>query len=124
MSRLTAIIVAAGIAMLAGLFLLLRPSGEVEPSPVGATREFALQVRDGRLATGPALLQVRQGDAVRLSVTSNRDDELHLHGYDLELALRSDQTAVLEFAADRSGHFDLELHEAHAELGALEVLPR
>lgn len=115
---------AVGAAMLAGLFLRLRPDPIAEPAPAGGVNAFAFVVRDGRLASGPALLRVRQGEAVRLSVTSNRADELHLHGYDLQTVLSPDQAAVLEFTAHRSGHFEFELHEANVELGALDVLPQ
>jgi hypothetical protein len=114
----------SGVAVLASLFLLLRPGAGIDRSPTNRAQSFVLAVRDGRLASGPALLQVRQGEPVRLTVTSNRADELHLHGYDLHLLLRPDQPAVLEFPATSAGHFAFELHQADVELGALEVMPQ
>jgi hypothetical protein len=67
---------------------------------------------------------VRQGERVRLTIESNANDELHLHGYDLKLSIKAGEPATLEFAASRSGRFGLELHKRHAELGALEVYPQ
>lgn len=130
--------VLAALAMLVGLFLWLRPApaplqaveGAPGTSPAPPAPEqahpvgFDLVVKDGKLVSGPATLAVAQGDAVRLRVQSDRDDELHLHGYDLELPLKAHDTGQLDFTADRSGRFDIELHHAGTGIGALEVEPR
>ena len=58
-----------------------------------------------------------------LELESDTADELHLHGYDLHLAARSGETAVLGFVAKRTGRFGFELHRGRQELGALEVYP-
>lgn len=131
-----------GIALLAGLFWWMRPTPvpfvpapttpptaapAVSAPPVPAAppvQSFELEVRDGRLLRGPAVLTVAQGSEVVLKITSDRKDELHLHGYDLTLALAVGTPAELRFTADRSGRFEYELHHAHLDLGALEVYPR
>ena len=41
-----------------------------------------------------------------------------------ELRIRAGEPATLEFAATRTGRFELELHKRHTELGALEVYPQ
>jgi hypothetical protein len=81
-------------------------------------------VRDGKRISGPAVFQVRQGEQVTLRIESNANDELHVHGYDLKLKLKGGEPATLEFAAARSGRFELELHKRHTQLGALEVYPQ
>jgi len=94
------------------------------PVPVApAGKAFELVVRDGKPVGGPATLQVRQGEPVTLRIESNADDELHLHGYDLKVRIKAGEPATLEFAATRTGRFELELHKRHAQLGALEVYP-
>lgn len=98
------------------------PSGA--PAPIPQEKAFAFVVRDGKLVSGPAALQVQQGERVRLSIESNADDELHLHGYDLKLSIKAGEPATLDFAASRSGRFGLELHKRHSGLGALEVYPQ
>jgi len=35
-----------------------------------------------------------------------------------------EEVVTLDFTANRTGRFGLELHRAHAELGALEVYPQ
>lgn len=124
----TTIFPVLGVLILAGLFLLFRPTAPpATPSvPVAAPalRLFELRVQQGRLISGPALIQVEQGEPVTLEITSDHADELHLHGYDLQLALPAGQPARLSFTAERSGRFEYELHHAHRELGVLEVRPR
>jgi hypothetical protein len=61
---------------------------------------------------------------VTLNIRSDRRDELHLHGYDLHAQLVPGQIESLQFTADRTGRFGIELHRAHSELGALEVYPQ
>ena len=85
---------------------------------------FELVIKGGKLAQGPAVLQVHQGEQVSLSIKSDSSDELHLHGYDLHVRIKPDETVSLRFTADRTGRFGLELHKAHSELGALEVYPQ
>lgn len=128
---------AAGVVVLASLFFLFKPRDEVpvetraaEPETVAAVaappqaRVFDLVVEQGRLVSGPAVVMLRQGDEIVLRVRSDRDDELHLHGYDLHLPLKAGVPADLHFTADKSGRFEYELHRAHVELGALEVQPQ
>jgi hypothetical protein len=91
---------------------------------VVAETAFEFVVRDGKRVSGPEAFRVRQGERVTLRIDSNANDELHLHGYDLKLAIRGGEPATLQFAASRSGRFGIELHKHHSELGALEVYPQ
>jgi hypothetical protein len=124
-------IVLAVLAVLvcAGLWVVFRPSppapaaaAAVAPEVTAKTFEFVL--RDGKRVSGTESLRVRQGEQVTLRIESNASDELHLHGYDLKLAIRAGEPATLQFAATRSGRFGIELHKHHSELGALEVYPQ
>ncbi len=130
-----------GLALLAGLFLWLRPAPVAAPAPTvlaavptaptapvlpaaPAPQVYSLMVSKGRRVSGPELIQVHAGDAVTLEVISDQPDELHLHGYDLRLKLLPGEPGRLSFTASHSGRFDYELHHAQLELGALEVLPQ
>jgi FtsP/CotA-like multicopper oxidase with cupredoxin domain len=128
------IFLAAGAVVLAGLFVMFRPApppaapGEAAAPgvPPAAPLPMAIQlvVKDGRLASGPAVTQVAQGQQVVIDVVADQADELHLHGYDLKVDLVPGVPASLRFVADKTGRFDYELHRAHAEIGAIEVQPR
>jgi hypothetical protein len=120
------------VLVLAALWLAFRPYAAVEEAaqPVVAAampqkeKIFELLVKDGKLASGPAKMEVRMGEQVTLRIQSNTNDELHVHGYDLKLPIKAGHTATLQFAATRSGRFELELHKRHTRLGALEVYPQ
>jgi FtsP/CotA-like multicopper oxidase with cupredoxin domain len=101
-------------------------ASDADPAPVPAedAATVELKVHHGRLVAGPAVIKLKQGDRVTLRVTSDSNDELHVHGYDLHLNLIAGQPAELSFKADHSGRFEYELHHAHSDLGAFEVYPR
>jgi hypothetical protein len=98
--------------------------GQAAQSPSTRNDVFELVIKGGKVISGPAVLQVHEGEQVTLHIRSDRSDELHLHGYDLHAQIRPQQTASLQFTANRTGRFGLELHEARTELGALEVYPQ
>ena len=58
---------------------------------------------------------------VRLQVTADRADEVHLHGYDRKVDIEPGTQAVLEFQADTPGVFEVELEEAALKLVELQV---
>ena len=99
-------------------------AADTAPVPAEQWITVELTVHRGRLVAGPAVTKIKQGDHVTLRVTSDSNDELHLHGYDLHLNLIAGQPAQLSFTADHSGRFEYELHHAHSDLGAFEVYPR
>ncbi|WP_373082245.1 hypothetical protein [Zhongshania sp.] len=123
---------------LTALFLLLKPTAEppkvqatvsqsdtvnAESTSVPSPRTIELSIKDGALISGPQRIQVLQGEEIKLNFVSNHADELHLHGYDLTLKLKAKETATLAFTAKHSGRFGIELHHAHGEIAALEVMP-
>jgi hypothetical protein len=74
----------------------------------------------------PAALSVCRGQEVTLTLHSETDGEFHLHGYDEQLpetSLTTDETVTLEFTADVSGQFIMELHTGadETEIGVLTV---
>lgn len=95
-----------------------------QPEPAVTPPVFELVVQDGSLVSGPKVLRVAQGDQLTIRVTADAAEEFHLHGYDLKLDLEPGVPAELNLTAEHSGRFEYELHRAHLELGALEVMPR
>ena len=120
---------AAALLLVVALWYVFSPQASERPVPVASNPSqakdvFDLEIKDGRLASGKSVIQVHRGEQVVLRIRSNTTDELHLHGYDLHARITPQETAVLEFSANRTGRFTLELHQAQTELGALEVYPR
>ncbi|WNI25625.1 hypothetical protein [Streptomyces sp. ITFR-16] len=85
----------------------------------GTTVEIA--VRDGKVSPAPGRTEVDRGSTVRLLVRSDRDDTLHVHGYDKEAHLPAGRTVTLTFTADRTGLFEVETHGSDLLLTQLVV---
>jgi plastocyanin len=100
------------------------PAATAQPAPADNGKVVELKVQHGRLVFGPELIKLTEGDKITLRVTSDTDDEMHLHGYNLHLNLTAGQTGELSLTANRSGRFEYELHHAHTALGVIEVYPR
>ena len=65
-------------------------------------------------------IETKKGDTVRIVVTSDARDELHLHGYDIERVAAPGKPARFRFKANTEGVFELESHTAeHAGLEPL-----
>ena len=112
---------AVAVALLAGLWWGLKPASNAPTEP--QTRHYRLAFIAGQYQ-GPEILTAYQGDTLQLDVLSDRDDAMHVHGYEKHLVLPAGATAVLRFTADTSGRFMLELHGTDLQFGALEVYPR
>lgn len=94
-----------------------------QASPAPVTTGIHITVSDGWLSAGPDVVRVKQGEQVVLTFTSDKADELHLHGYDITVPLKPNTPATLSFTAKHAGRFGYELHHAHREIGAIEVHP-
>lgn len=94
-------------------------AGQVAEAPDGT--RFEVQVAGGRVTGDTGRLPVALGEQVTVTVTGDRPDELHLHGYDVTAELVPGTPAELTFDATVPGVFELELHEAGTVLLTLQV---
>lgn len=60
---------------------------------------------------------------MRFSVTSDRADEIHVHGYDLKRDIPAGGTVRFDFPARIDGLFVVELEHENQPIGALKVEP-
>ena len=102
------------------------PSGSAsetnsEPTPTQKTVQITVSVRDGKVTPKPRRVSIPLGDQVRLQVTSDVDDELHVHGFDVEEPLEAGRTTTVELTADQQGVFEVETHETELQLVQLAV---
>ena len=133
MRKSALLFVVFSVAVLAGLFVFMKPQVPVPAAPattipaipnVPQPVAFEFVVKNGERTAGPVAMRVPEGEDVEIKVTSDRADEVHLHGYDLHTELKANAPAALYFKATHTGRFDLELHKANQQLGTLEVMPR
>lgn len=80
-------------------------------------------VVDGAPNGGIVRATVDQGDRVRLVVTSDVADEIHLHGYDVSRDVAAGGTVTLAFRASIPGRFEAELEERGVQIADITVEP-
>jgi FtsP/CotA-like multicopper oxidase with cupredoxin domain len=87
---------------------------ETEPQPEEPAEPpvARISVKGGAIAGDVKSIEVAKGDTVRIVVSSDVEDEIHLHGYDIEKEAAPGKPARFEFKADVEGAFELESHVA------------
>jgi hypothetical protein len=98
------------------------PAGPSGPPPV-ETQDKIISVRisDGRVEGVAARVEVDRGTQVRIEVTSDQRDELHVHGYEKIAPLAPGATAAVALVADVPGVFEVETHDSGLLLFQLVV---
>ena len=94
-----------------GLLVLLL-AGSLFFAPVWAAeaKHFDLVIVERAVASGAEGLRVNEGDQVELVWRSDEDVTLHLHGYDIKLAVTAGEPAVMQVDAQVSGRFPISSH--------------
>jgi hypothetical protein len=100
------------------------PSAAAQPpdqSPPPAEQTISARISEGKVEGVPARVEVDRGTRVRLEVTSDRGDELHVHGYDKTVPLAAGRPTDMAFVADLPGVFEVETHDSGLLLFQLVV---
>jgi hypothetical protein len=84
------------------------PTASASPS----VQVIEVHIVDGEVHTDADRVEVASGAAVRLVVTSDVDDELHVHGADETAPVVADVPTTLEFAISEPGVFEVETHDS------------
>ena len=144
--RLTFLGIAAVIAVVAVVVLLVAGGGSDDeqeaaatptPTPTatatpGATEtETPTPTPTATPKPKPALLQpgkvteleFKEGQTVRFRVTADEDEEIHVHGYDIEEEVPAGETINVAFPASITGIFEIEFHHSGEQIGSLRVDP-
>jgi heme/copper-type cytochrome/quinol oxidase subunit 2 len=95
-------------------------------SPAGAgasakATDIVVSVKDGKVSPKTHRVKVAAGSSVRILVSSDVDDEVHVHGYDIEREISAGQSVTIDFTADQTGVFEVETHESGLLLLQLQV---
>jgi FtsP/CotA-like multicopper oxidase with cupredoxin domain len=149
MSRSTRLgLLAVALVILVVAFLALRPSADDPettadaptatptladtPTPAPGATETPTPtptpkptVDPGPLLTGAKVVKIRvdKGDTVRFRVRSPKDEEVHIHGYDIKKDVKAGQTAKVSFKATIDGIFEIEFEDAAKQIAELRVDP-
>jgi plastocyanin len=80
--------------------------------PAPAADSFKVQIKDEKPVGGAQNFKVKKGDNVKIVVSSDTHDVIHLHGYDIEKDVEAGKPATFKFTADIEGIFEIESHVA------------
>ncbi len=83
----------------------------------------AIVVKNGKPVGGVTRLSFDAGDRIRFVVRANTDDEVHVHGYDVEKEVGPGRVAKFDFPATIEGVFEAELHGSGEEVAELQIEP-
>ncbi|MGC5288609.1 hypothetical protein [Micromonospora sp. DT231] len=97
------------------------PTASPTPSAPAADREIVVTIAKRRISPPTGRVTVAKGQLVRITVTSDVSDELHVHGYDRGARLPAGTPGSVEFRADKTGLFEVETHETELVLFQLVV---
>jgi hypothetical protein len=83
--------------------------------------EIVVSVTNGKVRPATHRVKVTKDTHIRLLVTSDKADEVHVHGYNIERPLPAGKQTTIEFVANQVGLFEIETHVSGLQLVQLEV---
>jgi heme/copper-type cytochrome/quinol oxidase subunit 2 len=130
------------IVALVALFFIFRPGDDDEtstgPTTTAVTEptttetattaapeatRLVVTIRGGEPVDGIVRAEARKGDPVVVIVRSDVADEVHVHGYDLMADVAPGKPVRIEFTANLTGRFEIELEGRGKQIAQLTVLP-
>lgn len=86
------------------------------------TTVVRVSIRGKDVSPAPGDVNVPLGSTLRLIVTSDHDDQLHAHGFDVEVTLTAGRPTTLDLRATTPGTYEIETH--HPPLTLMHVVVR
>jgi len=90
-------------------------------APDAAQQTINVTVAGGKVSGPSERIEVAKGTRLRITVTSDVADEVHVHVYDLRQAVSANASAAVEFVADKPGVIEVELEKAKLVLARLQI---
>ena len=90
-----------------------RPSAATrKPSSPAADTTIAVVIADGKVSPNAGNVRVKEGQTVQVTITSDVDESIHVHGYDQTAEASPGKPGAVTFTADVKGVFEIETHES------------
>jgi hypothetical protein len=118
-SQRLALLVGAAVVLVIGF--VIANSGGTTKSSAPTTRHFHVTVAGGKPVGGIAQLSANKGDTIDLTISSDRTEPLHVHGYDIHKTVAANGTATFNFKATIDGTCVIELESTSVQIASLTV---
>ncbi|MGB6426341.1 MAG: hypothetical protein WBF18_13765 [Solirubrobacterales bacterium] len=99
------------------------PDGSGEPAKLPKPQFDQIMIVGGGPKGGVQDLSYSKGDQIRIEVSSDTADEIHIHGYDLSEEVEAGGKVRFDFAAEIDGVFEIELENSAVPIAQLTVKP-
>jgi hypothetical protein len=81
-----------------------------------------ISVTGKRVTPAPARVDLASGARLRLVITVDHDDEVHVHGFEVEREVTANQPVTIDLTGGEPGLYEVETH--HPSLRLLQLLVR
>ena len=115
-NTLIALAVVIAVFVIVGGVLVFRQTGGG-----GQNRTFDFVVTGNSMQ--PSSASAKQGDTITMSVTTDKPEEIHLHGFDIMFQGEPGKKVTKTFKADRTCDCEIEIESTSTHLGSLTVSP-
>jgi hypothetical protein len=85
-------------------------------------RRIDISVKGKKVTPQPTMVNIAVGESLTVSVTSDHDNTLHAHGFDIEAPVKAGRRLDITVRGAQPGVYDIELH--NPELRLLQVAVR
>jgi len=99
------------------------PSSLSTPSvaPTPSVRTITIELKNGKVSPNGARVELDQGEPFVLDISSDRDDQVHVHGFDKEIEVTAGKRVTVKMIADRTGRFEVESHHPELLIVVLQI---
>jgi plastocyanin len=95
-------------------------SPSVAPS-TPAVRRIDITVRGKQVTPAPASVKLAVGESLTIAVTSDKNNTLHAHGFEVAKDLKAGQRGEITIKGAQTGTFEFELHDPELRLFTVAV---
>lgn len=97
------------------------PTGPGESTQPPEPPNVVVKVTGRTVTPPPARVEISAGQPVRITVTSDVDNVVHVHGAEVERPVKANQPLTFQVTVDQAGTYEVELHEPQLLLFKISV---
>lgn len=97
------------------------PTTPPAASDAPAGRTIRVTVTGKKVTPAPTTVDLKVGEKLTLVVTSDHDDEIHAHGFDVEGTLKAGTPSTVTLTGTEPGLYEVETHEPPLRLMMIAV---